>query len=173
MNHPVPDLGPVPPRLHPFGDALVASTAVVRGDVSLGPRVSIWYGTVLRGDCDRITVGEGSNVQDLTMIHADTGVPNDIGAHVTIGHGAVVHGRRVGDGVLIGIGAVVLGGAEIGDECIIAAGAVVREGAVIPPRSLVAGVPGKVLRTIDDAQAASFAAHAEHYWELARAAARA
>ena len=159
--------GPVPPLLVPLGGALVASTAVVRGDVELADRVSIWYGCVLRGDCDRITVGEGSNVQDLAVIHADTGVPNDIGANVTIGHAAVVHGRRVGDDCLIGIQATVLGGAEIGDGCIIAAGAVVKENAVIPPRSLVAGVPGKILRTLGEEDVAGLREHAAHYWEIA------
>lgn len=168
MSSAQPDLGPVPPRLTPYGEALVASTAVVLGDVDLGAQVSIWYGTVLRGDCDRISVGEGTNIQDLSMVHADTGVPNDIGAHVTVGHGAVVHGRRIGDGVLIGIGAVVLGGAEIGDGCIVAAGAVVKENAIIPPRSLVAGVPGKVVREVSAEEAAGLIEHARHYWELAQ-----
>jgi carbonic anhydrase/acetyltransferase-like protein (isoleucine patch superfamily) len=156
------------PRLLPRGEALVASTAVVIGDVVLGRGVSLWYGSVVRGDCDRITLGELSNLQDGAIVHADTGVPNDIGAAVTIGHGAVVHGRRVGDGCLIGIKAVILGRAEIGEGCIIAAGAVVKEGAQIPPRSLVAGVPGKVLRAVSEAELLELRGHAAHYWELAR-----
>jgi carbonic anhydrase/acetyltransferase-like protein (isoleucine patch superfamily) len=150
------------------GDALVASTAVVWGDVTLGKDVSVWYGTVIRGDCDRISIGERTNVQDLCMVHNDTGVPNDIGAMVTIGHGAMVHGRRVGDGCLIGIGAILLGGSEVGDGCIIAAGAVVKENAVIPPRSLVAGVPGKVVRQVSDDELAVMREHTETYIELAR-----
>ncbi|MED5330442.1 MAG: gamma carbonic anhydrase family protein [Planctomycetota bacterium] len=154
-------------HLMPREDALVATNAVVCGDVSLGACASIWYGCVVRGDCDRVTIGEYTNVQDLSVIHSDTGVPNDIGAHVTIGHQAMVHGRRIGDRVLIGIGAIILGGAEIGDECIIAAGAVVKEGAQIPSRSLVAGVPGKVIRQITDDDISDFVHHAEHYWELA------
>jgi carbonic anhydrase/acetyltransferase-like protein (isoleucine patch superfamily) len=109
-----------------------------------------------------------TNVQDLVTVHADTGVPNDIGSHVTIGHGAVVHGRRVGDRCLIGIGAVILGGAEIGDECIIAAGAVVKENARIPPRSLVAGVPGKVVRAVTEQEVGELLHHAETYLALAR-----
>ena len=153
--------------LIPHEDALVATTAVVRGDVSLGACASIWYGCVVRGDCDRVSIGEYTNVQDLSVVHSDTGVPNDIGAHVTIGHQAMVHGRRIGDRVLIGIGAIILGGAEIGDECIIAAGAVVKEGAQIPSRSLVAGVPGKVIRQVTDDDITNFVHHAEHYWELA------
>ena len=95
-------------------------------------------------------------------------MPNEIGSYVTIGHGAVVHGRRVGDRCLIGIGAIVLGGAEIGDGCIIAAGALVKEKAVIPPRSLVAGVPGRVVREVSAEQVEELVHHAETYWELAR-----
>jgi len=159
--------GPVPPVLLPLGEALVASTAVVVGRVELGRMASVWYGCVLRGDCERITVGELTNVQDNAVLHADTGIPNDIGARVTIGHGAMVHGRRVGDDCLIGIHAVVLGRAEIGDGCIIAAGALVKEGAKIPPRSLVAGVPGKVLRSVSEEEVAELRHHAQTYWELA------
>jgi carbonic anhydrase/acetyltransferase-like protein (isoleucine patch superfamily) len=159
--------GPLPPALVPLGEALVANNAVVKGDIQLGRGVSIWYGSVLRGDCDRLSLGEMTNVQDLSVVHADTGTPNDIGAHVTIGHGAVVHGRRIGDLCLIGIKAVVLGRAEIGDGCIIAAGAVVKEGAIIPPRSLVVGVPGKVVREVTSEQITELQEHAAHYWELA------
>jgi carbonic anhydrase/acetyltransferase-like protein (isoleucine patch superfamily) len=155
------------PRMLRRGEAFVASTAVVVGDVVLGRDVSVWYGAVLRGDCARITIGALTNVQDGAVIHADTGVPNDIGESITIGHGAVVHGRRVGDGCLIGIKAVILGGADIGAGCIIAAGAVVKENAVIPPRSLVAGVPAKVMREVTEAELATFRGHAAHYLELA------
>ena len=157
-----------PYRLVRRGEAWVATTAVVTDDVTLGRDCSLWYGVVIRGDCAPITIGELTNVQDNTVVHADTGVPNEIGAEVTIGHGAVVHGRRVGDGCLIGIKAVILGGAEIGDGCIIAAGAVVKENARIPRRSLVAGVPAKVLRAVTDAEAAQLREHARHYLELAR-----
>ncbi len=159
--------GPVPPVLVPLGEALVASTAVVVGHVELGRMASVWYGCVLRGDCERITVGELTNVQDNAVLHADTGIPNDIGARVTIGHGAMVHGRRVGDDCLIGIHAVILGRAEIGDGCIIAAGALVKEGAKIPPRSLVAGIHGKVLRTVSEDEVAELRHHAQTYWDLA------
>ena len=160
------------PRLLLRAEAWVATTAVVTDDVTLGRDCSIWYGVVIRGDCAPITIGALTNVQDNTVVHSDTGVPNDIGAEVTIGHGAVVHGRRVGDGCLIGIKAVILGGAEIGAGCIIAAGAVVKENAVIPPRSLVAGVPGRVLRAVSDAEAATLREHARHYLELAHHHAR-
>ena len=150
-------------RLVRRGEAWVATTAVVTDDVTLGRAASVWYGCVLRGDLARITVGEMTNVQDGVVVHADTGVPNDIGAWVTIGHQAMVHGRRVGDGCLIGIGAVILGGAEIGDGCIIAAGAVVKENARIPPRSLVAGVPAKVIRELTREERARFVESAEGY----------
>ncbi len=156
------------PRLVLTGVAYVASTAVVVGDVTLGRDASVWYGAVVRGDCAPITIGALTNVQDGTVIHADTGVPNDIGAGVIIGHLAMVHGRRVGDDCLIGIKAVILGGAEIGDGCIIAAGAVVKENARIPARSLVAGVPGRILRAVSDAEVAQFREHARHYLELAK-----
>ena len=156
------------PHLLPLGEALVAHNATVCGQVTLAERASVWYGCVVRGDCAPITIGECTNVQDGAVIHADTDVPHDIGNFVTIGHNAMVHGRRVGDRTLIGIGAVVLGWSEIGEDCIIAAGAVVKEGAKIPPRSLVAGVPGKVIREVTAEQAAEFVGHAEHYWHLAQ-----
>jgi carbonic anhydrase/acetyltransferase-like protein (isoleucine patch superfamily) len=155
------------PHLALRGEAYVASTAVVIGNVTLGKDVSIWYGAVVRGDCDAITIGALTNVQDTAVVHADTGVPNDIGEACVIGHAAVVHGRRVGNRCLIGIGAVILGRSEIGDECIIAAGAVVKEGAIIPPRSLVAGVPGKVLRQVSDEEVAQLREHASTYLQLA------
>jgi carbonic anhydrase/acetyltransferase-like protein (isoleucine patch superfamily) len=149
------------------GTAMLASTAVVYGDVTLGDEVSIWYGAVVRGDCAPISIGDRTNVQDLVMVHADTGIPLDIGCEVTIGHSAVVHGRRVGDRCLIGIGAKLLGRCEIGEGSVIAAGALVKEGAMIPPRSLVVGVPGKIVRQVSDEELAEFAAHARTYVTLA------
>jgi len=147
----------------------VASTAVVTGDVTLGRESSVWYGAVVRGDCAPITIGEQTNVQDGVIVHCDTDVPNEIGSRVTIGHGAIVHGRRVGDDVLIGIGAILLGGSVIGDGCIIAAGSVVRENSVIPPRSMVAGVPGRVVRAVTDEELTMLRSHADSYLRLARA----
>jgi carbonic anhydrase/acetyltransferase-like protein (isoleucine patch superfamily) len=158
--------GPVVAEMFPHGEALVASTAIVCADVTLARGVTVWYGSVIRGDSAPITVGELTNVQDMAVIHADTGVPNDIGSQVSIGHGATVHGRRVGDRCLIGMGAILLGACEIGDECIVAAGSVVREGAVIPPRSLVAGVPARVVRQVSDEEIAQLVHHAEHYYEV-------
>lgn len=156
------------PHLRLVGEAYVAGNATVIGDVHLGRGCSVWYGSVVRGDCAPIRIGDLTNVQDLAVIHADTDVPNDIGAEVTIGHRAVVHGRRVGDRCLIGIGAILLGRSEIGDGCIIAAGAVVKEGAIIPARSLVAGVPAKVMRAVRPDELEAFVHHAAHYLELAR-----
>ncbi len=130
------------------GGAFRATNAVVTGDVSLGRDVGIWFGCVVRGDDAPLSIGDRTNVQDLTMIHADTGVPNRIGSEVTIGHRCVLHGANVGDRALIGMGAVLLGGSEIGPESIVAAGAVVKEGFAVPPRSLVAGVPARVVREV-------------------------
>jgi carbonic anhydrase/acetyltransferase-like protein (isoleucine patch superfamily) len=145
------------------GGAFAAENAVLTGELTLGVDVGIWFGCVLRGDDAPITIGARTNVQDLTMIHADTGVPNVIGSEVTIGHRCVLHGARVEDRCLIGMGAILLGGSVIGAESLIAAGAVVREGFVVPPRSLVAGVPGKIVRTLDDAAIAQIRASAEGY----------
>ena len=132
--------------------AWVAPGAVVVGGVTLGADVGIWYTAVVRADHDPITIGEGSNVQDGSVLHADPGFPATIGRDVTIGHRAVVHGATVEDGCLIGMGAVVLNGAVIGSGSLVAAGAVVSQGVVVPPHSLVAGVPGKVRRetTVDE-----------------------
>ncbi|MFT5291708.1 MAG: carbonic anhydrase/acetyltransferase-like protein (isoleucine patch superfamily) [Planctomycetota bacterium] len=134
------------------GGAFKARNATLTGDVTLGEDASIWFGCVLRGDDAPLTVGRRTNVQDLTMIHADTGVPNVIGEECTIGHGCVLHGAEVGDRALIGMGAILLGNSRVGDEAIVAAGAVVREGFQVPPRTLVAGVPAKVIRPLKDTE---------------------
>ncbi|MBL8862850.1 MAG: gamma carbonic anhydrase family protein [Planctomycetes bacterium] len=145
------------------GGAYAATNAVITGDVTLGQDVGVWFGCVLRGDDAPLTIGARTNVQDLTMIHADTGVPNVIGAEVTIGHRCVLHGARVGDRCLIGMGAILLGGTVIGAESLVAAGAVVKEGLVVPPRSLLVGVPARVVRTLDDEAVARIRASAEGY----------
>ncbi len=131
----------------------IHESAVVLGDVVLGARVSIWPCAVLRGDSDRITIGDDSNVQDGAVVHCDPGVPCTIGARVTVGHRAMVHGATVEDGSLIGIGAIVLNHAVVGAGSIVGAGAVVPEGMVIPPGSLVLGIPAKV-RPLRDEQRA-------------------
>ncbi len=128
--------------------AFVHPLAFVCGDVTLGARASVWPFAVLRGDNERIVVGAESNVQDGAVLHADPGVPCLLGAGVSVGHRAVVHGATVGDGALVGIGAVVLNGARIGTGALIAAGAVVREGAEVDAGVLVAGVPARVVRPL-------------------------
>ena len=133
-------------------EAFIAETAVLIGQVAVGARSSIWYGAVLRGDLDAISVGEGTSVQDNAVLHCEKGSPVHIGNNVTIGHGAIVHGSTVGDNVLIGMGAVVLNGCTIGENSIIAAGAVVKENAVIPAGSMVVGVPGKIIRELSPEQ---------------------
>ena len=145
------------------GGAFVAQGALVTGDVTLNEDVGIWFGCVVRGDDAPITIGARTNVQDLTMIHADTGVPNVIGSEVTIGHRCVLHGVRVGDRALIGMGAVLLGGSVIGEGALVAAGSVVRENFVVPPRALVAGVPAKFVRELDTEEQAMIAHSAADY----------
>lgn len=147
----------------------VAPTAVVIGDVHLGEDSSVWYTTVVRADRERITIGRGSNLQDGVIVHADPGFPVEVGADVTVGHRAVLHGCRIGVGTLVGMGATVLNGAVIGAECIIGAGAVVSQGAQIPDRSLVLGVPAVVKRTLTAQQAHAGRDGAAKYRGFARA----
>ena len=126
----------------------VAEGAIVRGDVTLERGASVWFNAVLRGDCDRIVVGEGSNIQDGCVVHVDFGKPVCIGRNVTVGHGAIVHGCTIGDGALIGMGAIVMNGADVGEGAVIGAGAVVTEGKAVPPRTLAMGVPARVVREL-------------------------
>ncbi|MCX4751507.1 gamma carbonic anhydrase family protein [Kitasatospora sp. NBC_01287] len=155
------------PRVDPT--AFVAPTAVVVGAVRLGPRASVWYQAVLRGDAEEIAVGADSNIQDNCTLHADPGFPLVVGERVTVGHNAVLHGCAVEDDVLVGMGARVLNGARIGRGSLVAAGAVVTQGAVVPPGSLVAGVPAKVRRPLTEEEAAGIKANAEGYLLLAEA----
>jgi carbonic anhydrase/acetyltransferase-like protein (isoleucine patch superfamily) len=145
------------------GGAFKARNAIVTGDVTLGPDAGVWFGCVVRGDEAPLVIGARSNVQDLTMIHADPGEPNVIGDEVTIGHRCVLHGVRIGTGALIGMGAVLLGGSVIGEEALVAAGAVVREGFQVPEGTLVAGVPAKVIRALTVEERKLFRASAEGY----------
>ena len=133
------------------GGALVASTASVVGDVTLGRDANVWYGAVLRGDDAPLGVGERTNVQDGAVMHADTGVRNDVAHDVTVGHGAILHGTRVEPYALIGMGAILLGHSVIGEGSIVAAGCVIPEGFVVPPYSLVVGVPARIVRALDPA----------------------
>lgn len=139
---------PLRGRLLRVGEAFVADNATLTGDVTLGPGANIWFGCVLRGDDAPIVIGADTNVQDLSMVHADPGVPNRIGARCTVGHRAILHGAEVEDECLIGMGAILLGGSRIGRGSIVGAGAVVREGMVVPPGSLVVGVPARIVRPV-------------------------
>ncbi|HWH51245.1 MAG TPA: gamma carbonic anhydrase family protein [Gemmatimonadaceae bacterium] len=132
------------PTLHPT--SFIHPAAVVLGDVTLGARVSVWPTAVIRGDSDRIVIGDDSNVQDGTIVHVDHGVPTIIGKRVAIGHRAIVHGATIEDDCLIAMGAVLLNGVHVGSGSIIGAGAVCTEGMRVPPNSLVLGVPGRVVR---------------------------
>jgi len=158
-------LGDRAPRLG--GGVFLAPSAQVIGDVGVGARSSIWYGAVVRGDMSAITIGERTNVQDLACLHVDEGQGLVIGDDVTVGHGAIVHGATVRDRVLLGMGAIVLGGAEIGEDTIVAAGAIVTEGMKVPPRSLVVGVPGKVRRELTAEEISEIRRNASHYCDTA------
>jgi carbonic anhydrase/acetyltransferase-like protein (isoleucine patch superfamily) len=153
--------GGAEPRIDPA--AWVAPNATVIGDVVLHPESSVFYGAVLRADSDAIVLGAGSNLQDNVVVHVDHGVPTMIGAGVSVGHGAIVHGCTIEDDCLIGMNATVLNHAVIGRESLVAAGSVVLEGTVIPPRSLVAGVPAKVRRELSDDEVAGIRRNAEGY----------
>ncbi len=156
-------------RTPQFGEGCwIADNATVIGLVQAGRDVNIWYNVVIRGDNDPIVIGDGTNIQDGSILHNDDGVPLTIGAHVTVGHMAMLHGCTVGDGTLIGINAVVLNHAVIGKECIIGANALIPEGKVIPDRSLVVGSPGRIIRTLSDEDIAALRINAEHYVENAR-----
>lgn len=146
--------------------AWIAPSADVIGDVELGEHVSIWYQCVLRGDIASIRIGNETNVQDLTMVHVDTDSPCIIGARVAIGHRAVIHGCTIEDDCLIGMGAVVLSHAVIGRGSVVGAGAVVPEGKIVPPGSLVVGIPGRMLRRVDNDLRRRTKLTVEHYREL-------
>src|SRR5947207_6871634 len=135
----VSDMTPPSRLMRQVSDAFLAHSALVVGDVHLAPGVNLWFNVVIRGDLARITLGPRVNLQDGVVVHTDFDVPCDIAEGVVAGHGAILHGRRIGAGSLIGMGAVVLSGSDIGPECLIAAGCVVTENMVVPPRSLVAG----------------------------------
>lgn len=147
--------------------AWVAASAELVGAVRVGPRASVWYGSVLRADGDRVVVGDESNIQDGCVLHTDPGLPVLVGSRVSVGHRAVLHGCVVEDEVLVGMGAIVLNGARVGAGSLIAAGAVVLEGTIIPPGSLVAGVPGRVRRPVTSAERTGIIENARAYLELA------
>ncbi len=155
-------------KLTDRGGFFVAENAVVVGAVALGRGVSVWYGAVVRGDMATITIGDHTNIQDGCVLHCDPGKDLVIGSHVTVGHLAMIHAKSVGDRCLIGIHSILLSGAVIGEGSLIAAGALVREDQVIPPRSIVVGMPGKVIGQVSDAQFKEAEARALRYEDVAR-----
>jgi carbonic anhydrase/acetyltransferase-like protein (isoleucine patch superfamily) len=144
-------------------DSWIAPGARIVGRVRLAAGASVWFGAAIRGDTEQITLGEGSNVQENCVLHADPGFPLTIGRNCTIGHGAILHGCTIGDETLVGMGAVVLNGARIGRNCLLGAGALVGEGKEIPDGSLVLGSPGRVVRELDAAARAGLRQAAEGY----------
>ncbi|MFI0091388.1 gamma carbonic anhydrase family protein [Streptomyces bobili] len=150
-------------------EAFVAPTASVIGDVTLAAGASVWYGAVLRGDVERISVGAQSNIQDNCTLHADPGFPVTIGERVSVGHNAVVHGAGVGDDCLIGMGATVLNGAVIGAGSLVAAQALVPQGMEVPPGSLVAGVPARIRRELTEEERQGVTLNGTLYADLAKA----
>lgn len=159
-------LDPALLRIDP--SAFVATGAVLIGDVHVGPEASIWFGAVVRGDCEQIRIGARTNLQDGTIVHADLGFPCLIGVDVTVGHRCVLHGARINDRCLIGMSSTLMNGAVLGEECIVGAGALVTEGKQIPPRSLVMGVPARVVRQLTEANLRLLREGAEHYVAAAR-----
>jgi len=159
-------LDDIAPEIDPT--AWVADSAQVIGAVTLAENSSVWFGAVLRGDTDRLTVGRNSNIQDGSVLHADRGQPLVIGDDVTVGHQVMLHGCTVGDGSLIGIQAVVLNGAKIGRNCLVGAGALVTEGKEFPDGSLIMGSPAKVVRTMTPEQIAGMHRGTSHYVDNAR-----
>ncbi len=156
------------PTMHAIKDYYVASTAVVAGNVVLGPGVNVWFGTIVRGDLATITIGPRVNLQDGSIVHTDSDAALTIGEGVVVGHGAILHGTSIGRDTLIGMGATLLSGCEIGEECLIAAGTLVTEGRRIPPRSVVMGVPGKVVRAITAEELERTRTICAHYIEMAQ-----
>lgn len=154
-----------PPEVAP--SAFVHPRASVCGTVRLEDEVSVWGGAVIRGDTEQVTIGAGSNIQDLCMVHADPGVPTSVGRNVTVGHRAILHGCTIEDDVLIGMGAILLNRCRIGTGSIVGAGALVPEGMVIPPNSLVLGMPGRVVRETTPEERAKTARSGATYRRLA------
>jgi carbonic anhydrase/acetyltransferase-like protein (isoleucine patch superfamily) len=145
----------------------MAGNATVIGDITIGEKVGIWFGAVLRADKDRISIGDRSNIQDNCVVHTSRGFPVTLGKDVSVGHGAILHGCTVADQVLIGMGAIVLNGARIGKGSLIGAGAVIREGMEVTEGSVVVGVPGKIIKQTDIAQQQQILSNAASYVELA------
>ena len=149
-------------------EVFIAPNATVIGDVAIGDNSSVWFGAVIRGDNDKISIGKKTNVQDMVVIHVDEGVPATIGDNVTIGHGAIIHGASIGDNSLIGIKATVLNHAEVGKFCVIGAHTLVTERMKIPDYSLVLGTPAKIVKKLSPEQIQKFKKNAEAYVQLGK-----
>jgi carbonic anhydrase/acetyltransferase-like protein (isoleucine patch superfamily) len=158
----------ITPAMHAIRDYYVASNALVAGNVTLEAGVNVWFGCVVRGDLATIAIGPRANLQDGCIVHTDSDAPMSIDEGVVVGHGAILHGTRVGRDSLIGMGAVLLSGCELGEECLVAAGTIVTEGRRIPPRSVVMGVPGKVVRAIKAEELERTRGICAHYLEMAQ-----
>lgn len=154
------------PQIAP--SAWVADSAQLMGAVTLEADASVWFGATVRGDTEHITIGEGSNIQDGSVLHADHGMPLKVGRHVTVGHMVMLHGCTIGDESLIGIGAVVLNGAKIGRNCLVGAGSLVTEGKEFPDGSMIMGTPAKVVRQLSPEQIEGLRQSARHYIDNAR-----
>jgi carbonic anhydrase/acetyltransferase-like protein (isoleucine patch superfamily) len=160
---PVYALDGIAPHLPPEGEYWIAPDAHVIGKVTLAKDVGIWFGAVLRGDNEMISIGEGSNIQEHAMLHTDMGFPLTVGKNCTIGHRALLHGCTVGDNSLIGMGSMVMNGAKIGSNCLVGAGALVTEGKEFGDNALIVGVPAKAIRTLDEKAAAGLTMSAVSY----------
>ena len=160
---PIYELDGVRPILPAYDRYWIAPNASVIGNVALGEDCGIWFGATLRGDNERIEVGARSNIQEGSTLHSDMGFPLNIGEDCTIGHNAILHGCTVGEGSLIGMGAIVLNGARIGRGCLVGAGALVTEGKVFPDHSVIVGSPAKPIRTLDEGAIADLKSSAAHY----------
>jgi carbonic anhydrase/acetyltransferase-like protein (isoleucine patch superfamily) len=158
----------IAPRLPEGGRYWIAPNACVIGRVALLDDASVWFGCVLRGDNEWITIGARANIQENSLLHTDPGYPLDIGADCTIGHGVIMHGCTIGDNTLIGMGATILNGAKIGRNCLVGANALVTENKIFPDYSLIVGSPAKLLRTLDDDAARRNQESAQRYVANAR-----
>lgn len=158
---PIYPLGELSPKIDP--DSWIAPNATVIGEVEIAKGASIWWNCTLRGDTDLLSVGENSNIQDNSVLHTDPGIPLVVGKNVTVGHRVILHGCTVGDNSLIGMGSTLLNGSVIGKNCLIGANTLIPEGKVIPDRSLVVGLPGRIVRELTDEEVAGLQTSADRY----------
>lgn len=154
------------PEIHK--NVFVADNATVVGDVKIGKDSNVWFGVIIRSDSHRTIIGESTNIQDLSVLHGNEENNLTIGDYVTVGHRAILHGCRIGNRVLVGMGAIIMNGAHIGDDTIVAAGALVTEGTIVPPKSLIMGVPAKIKRELTDSEIAKIVFNAKHYVDFAK-----